>query len=703
MSGSGWRAFAQRLRERGERRLVVVEGSREQALQAVGIILSSLSPSGGLWSGPAEDSPHPALAPIKATSARHYLGTETSLLVWDGWQGNPPDSLAALAGTLSAGGLWVWLMPPMKTWRDFPDPDYDRVGLAHNRAHPFLARAGRLIAADGNAIRLTAGQLPASPALPPPPDAGVFRPASTDDQARAVSAITGAGLGRRRRPLVITADRGRGKSAALGIAAARLLKGGRRRIAVVSGRRDSVTTLFRHAAEEAGVPDAGENTLWVAGDACLSWYPVDDMLDRHPEAELVIVDEAAAIPAALLRQVLLGWPRVVFATTVHGYEGSGRGFNLRFREVLARETPQWQAITLEQPIRWSSSDPLEPLVNRLFLLDAEAPGGREEGAVTLDLWHPADASEDELSQAFGLLVDAHYRTTPGDLRQWLDDPDGVSVVAKCQGRIVGVLWATTEGGLSPGLAEKVSLGQRRLRGHLLPQSLANHGGLPAAATLRLLRVVRIAVSEAHRRSGIGHELLAMVCQKARSLALDAVGTSYGGAPDLLAFWRSAGFAVVRLGIRHEASSGEYGVQMMKGLSEKGGDIQQRLASRFSEQWSVLLPVVWPTLAADLVLAISADLPPAPRLTAQEMMELEAFAHGHRGFELTLPALKRLSGQPGIALAMEGLASGQELWVAAVLQNRDWQTLRGTRLCLGRGDGEQRLRAEAATMLAALSS
>ena len=57
-----------------------------------------------------------------------------------------------------------------------------------------------------------------------------------------------------------------------------------------------------------------------------------------------------------------------------------------------------------------------------------------------------------------------------------------------------MLWATVEGGLDSELAEQVMLGKRRLRGHLLPQSLATHSGFAKAACQSLLRIVRIAVS-----------------------------------------------------------------------------------------------------------------------------------------------------------------------------------------------------------------
>ncbi|UZD65468.1 tRNA(Met) cytidine acetyltransferase TmcA [Marinobacter sp. AN1] len=698
MNEGSWQALSQRLSARGERRLVLVEGAREQALALVNKVMSELAPSGGLWVGEPADLPHPALTAISANQARQHLGTENPVLVWDGWHGNPPDSLAALSGTLQAGGLWFWLMPELAEWDTFADPDYARMGLPAEGQHPFMARMARILAEDSSVIRLEANGDGAPPLLPVD-DVAIepFRPAATSDQERAIEHILHTGQGRRRRPLVITADRGRGKSAALGIAAVRLLQGGRHRILVVSPRKENVSTLFRHAAAEAGHDYTGQTLLELSSGETLQWLPVDELLARRPEAELVMVDEAAAIPAPLLRQILLGWPRVVFASTVHGYEGSGRGFNLRFRAVLDRETPHWQGLTMEQPVRWSSSDPLETLVNHLFLLDASAVGPVHHDEVVIEKWRPAEASEQDLSNAFGLLVDAHYRTTPGDLRQWMDDPGAVTLVARQGADIVGVLWATVEGGLDTELAHKVMRGERRLKGHLLPQSLANHGGDTEAATLRMLRVVRLAVNDQCRRRGIGQDLLDHAVRQASDLGLDAIGTSYGASQELLPFWQSAGFKTVRLGISREASSGEYAVQMLQGLTDRGVAAQQRLSKRFSEQWPVMLPVVWPSLSPELVLAITSDLPPAPPLTEQERIELEAFAHGHRGFELTLAALRRLTLQAGLAARL--LSSEQaSLWVASVFQSRTWPDLRLQGLCQGQRDGESRVRKRTSSML-----
>ena len=112
--------------------------------------------------------------------------------------------------------------------------------------------------------------------------------------------------------------------------------------------------------------------------AGLSYVSPDRVAQGDVLADLLLVDEAAAIPTPLLEAMLARHSRIVFATTEHGYEGTGRGFHLRFKKVLDEQTPDWQELHLVEPIRWSLSDPLEPLIFRLLGLntDISAPHPR---------------------------------------------------------------------------------------------------------------------------------------------------------------------------------------------------------------------------------------------------------------------------------------------------------------------------------------
>ena len=691
-----WRSFQRRLKLRGERRLVLVEGERAHALSWLATLMPALAADAGVWVGAEADQPSAALTPITPKQIRQWLGRESSVVVWDGWHGNPPDAFAALSGVLTAGGLLFWLMPPLAEWSRFADPDYPRTGLEHGRNHPFAARMAELLADDDAVIRVSPDRPESRPPVPPLPEKR-FRIAATRDQEQLVQRLVRFGLGRRRRPLVVTADRGRGKSAAMGMAAAELLRQGRQDIVVTAPSEQNVETLFRHARESLGdeLAEASPGILASRTGGRLRFMPVRDLLALRPEAEVVLVDEAAAIPAPLLKSVLLGWPRVAFATTVHGYEGAGRGFAIRFRQVLDQSTPQWQPVSLSEPVRWSMNDPLEALISRLFLLAADGgrlPGKTEysAGELVIEPWEPATASDGALSRAFGLLVDAHYRTSPADLRQWLDDPAARSWRARIGDQTVGVLWCALEGGLPDELAQQVSLGTRRIRGHLLPQSLASHSGYPEAAVLRGLRVVRIAVSDEVRRAGIGQSMVQAARAYAAEQDVDYLGTSFGGSADLLAFWQTCGLHVVRVGLQQEASSGEYPLQMVAGFSQAGRDLEGRIRNRLADHWLTLLPGNWQGLEPTLLAGITADLPTGPTLDKDDLRDLRNFANGHRGFQVTVPVLRKLSQVPGI---MAWLKSHEALavWCQGVLQGRPWSALQADRLCLGQREGEDRLR------------
>ena len=80
------------------------------------------------------------------------------------------------------------------------------------------------------------------------------------------------------------------------------------------------------------------------------------------------MDEAAGIPLDSLATLLTFYPRIAMATTVHGYEGSGRGFLLRFREIIERHSRGWHPVTLGTPVRWAPGDLLEARINQLLLL-----------------------------------------------------------------------------------------------------------------------------------------------------------------------------------------------------------------------------------------------------------------------------------------------------------------------------------------------
>ncbi|RMD78521.1 MAG: tRNA(Met) cytidine acetyltransferase, partial [Gammaproteobacteria bacterium] len=518
----------------------------------------------------------------------------------------------------------------------------------------------------------------------------------TADQARAVEAVLAAARGPRRRPAVLVSHRGRGKSAAFGLAAARLLAEGRE-VLLTGPSLEAVAPVLamaRRELERLGVPlrrlGRGALAADLPGGGRLRFLPPDRLAapegalgeeaPREAGGHLLLVDEAAACPQPLLERLLERHPRLAFATTVHGYEGTGRGFALRFRALLEARCRGLRWVRLEEPVRWGPGDPLEAFLDRALLLDAEpAPAAAWAAGPAPQAPRRADRDalareEGRLRQAFGLLVEAHYRTRPLDLRHLLDGPNlALWLLEGGAGpAVAGVALAAEEGGFGPEEAQAVAEGRRRPHGHLLPESLAAHLGLEEAPRLRMLRVVRLAVHPALRRRGLGRRLVATLAEEARRRGLDLLGAAFAADPALLAFWARCGLVPVRLSLRPSAVSGRRSALVLGAVSPAGAELleaaREALARRLPHQLADPLQDLEPELA----LALLAARPRRPvRLRPELWREVAAFAFGRRVYEEALHAAWALAvqalGRPEPALAPGEAAA----LVLRLLQRRPW--------------------------------
>lgn len=633
-----------------------------------------------LWLG----DPPAGLPGGAAREGRKWLGRELDLLVFDAWAGFDVEAFGAASGALRGGGLLLLLTPPLADWPAYADPESARIAVHPFRPQEvsgrFLTRLVRLLRSEGITV---VGEGDPLPAWAPPRT--VVRAAHwrTADQQVACAAVVQVARSAPARPLVLTSDRGRGKSAALGMAAAQLLSTGVRDILVTAPRLDAAETLFAHAARLLPQAEHRRGHIAVPGTGRIAFIAPDALAHTLPPAALLLVDEAAAIPAPLLERLLAHYPRSVFATTLHGYEGTGRGFAVRFQQVLTTRAPGWSALRLHEPVRWAADDPLERFVFRALLLDAQPAdealicNARVEECRIESIDRDV-LLEDEvmLGQLFGLLVLAHYRTSPLDLRHLLDGPNVSVWLMRWQGQVVATALTVREGGFDAALAQAIYRGERRPRGHLIPQSLALHSGFVEAPSLRGERVMRLAVHPAAQQRGLGTRLLHALIGQAGRDGLDFIGASFGATAPLLAFWRRAGLLPLRLGLTREASSGAHSVIVLRPLSPAGEALFQAVRRRFLAHLPALLGDGMEAVDADVAAALLFDVVPGADVTldAQDRRDVESFVRGWRGYEVCQVALRKWVAQ-ALAGGAPGLSAPQRaLLEAKVLRGEPWPDL-----------------------------
>ena len=453
---------------------------------------------------------------------------------------------------------------------------------------------------------------------------------------------------------------------------------------------------------------AHAHRLVPASSRAIRFLAPDELLREPHPADLLLVDEAAAIPAPLLETLLKRYSRVAFATTIHGYEGTGRGFALRFSGILDKHTNSWRALSLCSPIRWAANDPLEQLVFRSLLLDANAASdeyfqGAEPGDCSIEYLNRDELLSDEqtLSELFGLLVQAHYRTRPLDLRHLLDGPNLSIVVLRLQGHIAGTALVAEEGGFDAETAQAIWAGKRRPHGHLLPEALAVYQGLAEAPLLRCARIMRIAVHPLLQGRGLGGRLVKHISQQMQGSAHDYIGSSFGVTSDLLSFWSGLGWSPARLSIRRGASSGTHSLLMLKSLSAGGEDLLRSARERFCAQFPHQLCDSLRDLDAELVYSLMRNAGPC-RIAVSEadLADVRAFAFEQRLLEVSIGSVWRWTCHAlmNSSRAVHLDEVERHLLVARVLQKRSWQECARRVNVAGRAQAQTVLRTAVAKLI-----
>ncbi|HBE6261434.1 tRNA cytosine(34) acetyltransferase TmcA [Escherichia coli] len=596
------------MKREGIRRLLVLSGEEGWCFDHA-LKLRDALPGDWLWISPQPDAENHCLPSALQT----LLGREFRHAVFDARHGFDAAAFAALSGTLKAGSWLVLLLPVWEEWENQPDADSlrwsdcpDPIATPH-----FVQHLKRVLTADNDAILWRQNQ-PFSLAHFTPrtdwhPATGTPQPEQQQLLQQLLTMPPGVAA--------VTAARGRGKSALAG-----------QLISRIAG--SAIVTAPAKAATDVLAQFAGEKFRFIAPDALLA---------SDEQADWLVVDEAAAIPAPLLHQLVSHFPRTLLTTTVQGYEGTGRGFLLKF----CARFPHLHRFELQQPIRWAQGCPLEKMVSEALVFDDENFTHTPQGNIVISafeqtLWR---IEPETPLKVYQLLSGAHYRTSPLDLRRMMDAPGQHFLQAAGDNEIAGALWLVDEGGLSQQLSQAVWAGFRRPRGNLVAQSLAAHGSNPLAATLRGRRVSRIAVHPARQREGTGRQLIAGALQYTQDL--DYLSVSFGYTGELWRFWQRCGFVLVRMGNHREASSGCYTAMALLPMSDAGKQLAEREHYRLRRDAQALAKWNGETLPVDpLNDAVLSD---------DDWLELAGFAFAHRPLLTSLGCLLRLLQTSELAL------------------------------------------------------
>ncbi|OZJ04334.1 RNA cytidine acetyltransferase [Bifiguratus adelaidae] len=417
------------------------------------------------------------------------------------------------------------------------------------------------------------------------PVGALINTSRTLDQAKAlltfIEAISEKTL---RNTVTLTAARGRGKSAALGIAIAAAVAYGYSNIFVTSPSPENLKTLFEFIFKGF---DALKYEEHLDYDIIQSTNPAFNKAivrvnifrqhrqtiqyiqpqDAHVlgQAELVVIDEAAAIPLPLVK-ALMGPYLVFMASTINGYEGTGRSLSLKLIKELREQSQGFigkadgaptegdgqvvgrdmktksegvngsivggrslREIKLEEPIRYAPQDPVEKWLTKLLCLDATVVNRNIQGVPhpsdcelfyvnrdTLFSYHPV--SEAFLQRMMALYVASHYKNSPNDLQLLSDAPAHhlfVLLPPIKEGDTslpdpLCVVQVCLEGQISKAsVMNSLSRGKRE-SGDLIPWLISQQFQDEDFATLSGARVVRIATHPDYMKMGYGSRALELL-------------------------------------------------------------------------------------------------------------------------------------------------------------------------------------------------
>ena len=659
------------------------------------------------------------LSELQYQETGKVLGTTWDGLVADVTLQLKPNDLGVLVELVRGGGPVILVGPGVggvEAWttdfhRDLAVYPYTVKDVAKRFERRLLSRTiGRpgTLYLDGE--RSVFGPEPPEPPKPSGPGGfgevfprELYEMCLTLDEARVLRALEGF-TERGRRSLIITANRGRGKSAALGLGIAGLItmrprKRRVREVVITAPEPINVQTLFEFISQ--GVrrlgyePEVEERDGLVTGlrvRGAQAYYRSPYAVTRL-EGEMAVVDEASGVPVPVLFAIRRRFRKTVYSATIHGYEGAGRGFNVRFLGRIRRE---WRGglteLEMTEPVRYAPGDPVEKWLYEALLLDAEPAQLSQEEAeeavrdpryVKADLDEWFDSSENLLRQFVGIYVLTHYRNRPDDLALLGDAPHHrARALVSPGGKVVAAVQLCYEGGLPREVVSE--MGRVQPRGHMIPSVVARYyPHLKGFGMLKGARIVRIAVHPELWGRGLGSRILGEVVEELSDQGVEWVGSGFGASPELLRFWFRNGFAPIHVGPVRNPVSGEFSVIVVKPLSREAEKILSEISREFRIRFLECLPDPYFNMERDLSWLLLSKTIGEYRAKAEfkgsQRLRLQSYMEYAVTYEGASDAIKSLVKAHFLTSAEKRVGIGEvaeKLLIMKVLQGRPWANVAG---------------------------
>jgi len=233
------------------------------------------------------------------------------------------------------------------------------------------------------------------------------------------------------------------------------------------------------------------------------------------------------------------------ASTIHGYEGTGRSLSIKLINQLRQQSNMsandstssrlLKEVNLNQAIRYADNDPIETWLNRLLILDSTNAECLNEGYPKLEdlelyyvnrdtLFSFHKGSEIFLKKLMSLFVSSHYKNSPNDL-QLLSDAPAHSIFVLCRNiekdkdtgsknipDIFAAIQVCEEGGIRKNVILNNNKRGFKPAGDLIPWTISEHFQDNEFPNLTGVRVVRIATHPDCQRMGYGTRALELLTQ-----------------------------------------------------------------------------------------------------------------------------------------------------------------------------------------------